>query len=65
MLKWEGCGRKGWWLNLRYYTGICLEDLRKTTNFSVRIAIFGPRFEVGISQIQSRIVKSLNYDARY
>jgi hypothetical protein len=30
-MNWKGCGRKRSWPNLRYYPGICLEGLRKTT----------------------------------
>jgi hypothetical protein len=30
-MNWKGCGRKWLWPNLRYYPGICLEELRKTT----------------------------------
>jgi hypothetical protein len=30
MIHWEGCGKKRSWSNLRYYPGICLEELRKT-----------------------------------
>jgi hypothetical protein len=36
MMNWKGCGRKQW-SNLRYYPGISLEGLRKTTKSSVRI----------------------------
>jgi len=38
MMNWKGCERKWSWPNLRYYPGICLEGLRKTTKNSVRIA---------------------------
>jgi hypothetical protein len=38
MINEKECGRKQSWLNLRYYSGICLEGLRKTTKTSVRIA---------------------------
>jgi hypothetical protein len=27
----KGCGKKRLWLNLRYYPGICLKGLSKTT----------------------------------
>jgi hypothetical protein len=30
-INWKGCGWKRSWPNLRYYPGICLEGLRKTT----------------------------------
>jgi hypothetical protein len=30
-MNWKGCGRKRSWTNVIYYTGICLECLRKTT----------------------------------
>jgi hypothetical protein len=32
MMNWKECGRKQSWLNFRYYRGICLDKLRKTTN---------------------------------
>jgi hypothetical protein len=44
-MNWKGYERKRWWCNLRYYTSICLEGLRKTTKKSVRMPDFGPRFE--------------------
>jgi hypothetical protein len=31
MMNWKGRVRKRSWPNLRYYTGICLEELRETT----------------------------------
>jgi hypothetical protein len=31
MISWEGFGRKRSWLILRYYPGMSLEGLRKTT----------------------------------
>jgi hypothetical protein len=31
-VNWKGLGRKRSWTNLRYYPGISLEGLRKTTN---------------------------------
>jgi hypothetical protein len=37
-MNWKGYGRKQSWPNLRYYPGICLEGLTKTTKTSVRIA---------------------------
>jgi hypothetical protein len=30
-MKWKDCDRKRWWSNLKYYTDICLEGLRRTT----------------------------------
>jgi hypothetical protein len=32
MINWKGCGNKKLWYSLRYYPGIFLEWLRKTTN---------------------------------
>jgi hypothetical protein len=32
IMNWKVYGRKRSWPNLRYYSGICLEELRKTTN---------------------------------
>jgi hypothetical protein len=48
----KGSGRV---LILRYYPGICLDELRKTTK-NLRVAGLGPRFEPGISLIRSRSV---------
>jgi hypothetical protein len=30
-MNWKGFGTQQSWPNLRYYPGICLEELRKTT----------------------------------
>jgi hypothetical protein len=38
LMNWKGYGRKRSQPNLRYYPGICLEELRKTIKASVRIA---------------------------
>jgi hypothetical protein len=54
---WKGCGRKQSWSNLRYYPGICLEGLRKTTNKPQSVTRL--RFEPGRYQIQSRSVINL------
>jgi hypothetical protein len=35
-MNWKGCRRKRPWLNLQYYPGICLEDLRKTTTHFIQ-----------------------------
>jgi hypothetical protein len=37
-MNWKGYGRKWSWPNLRYYPGIFLEGLWKTTKISGRIA---------------------------
>lgn len=37
IMNWKGSGRKQSWPNLRYYPGICLEELRKITRTWVRI----------------------------
>jgi hypothetical protein len=34
MTNWKGYGKKRSWNDLRYYTGICLEELRATTKIS-------------------------------
>jgi hypothetical protein len=39
MMNWKGCGRKRSCSNLRYYPGICLEGLRKTTIAVLRVVI--------------------------
>jgi hypothetical protein len=43
IMNWKGYGRKRSWPNLRCYSSIRLEGLRKTRT-SVRIAGLGPRF---------------------
>jgi hypothetical protein len=43
-MNWKGHGRKRSWPNLWYYLGICLEELRKSTKASARIA--GLRAEI-------------------
>jgi hypothetical protein len=53
-MEWKGCGRKRSVPNLRYYPGICLEGLNKTTKTSVYLVSW-PRFEAGTSQILSRV----------
>jgi hypothetical protein len=40
-MNWKGYGRKRLWPNLRYYPGICMEGLRKTTK-SLTQAIRSP-----------------------
>jgi hypothetical protein len=52
----RGCGRKRSFPNLRFYPGICLEGLRKTTKASVRIA--GLRAEVWAQDLPNRKKKS-------
>jgi hypothetical protein len=37
-MDWKGFGRKRSWPNSRYYPGICLEGVRKTTKTSIRTA---------------------------
>lgn len=42
MMNWAMCGRKQLWPNIRYYAGICQEQLRKHSGFFVSQAIFYP-----------------------
>jgi hypothetical protein len=37
MMNWKGFGRKLSWFNLKYYTSIFLEGLRKATKTALRI----------------------------
>lgn len=48
---WEGCERYHLWRNLRYYPGIFLEGMRKTTKTSIGIVI-QPKFEPDSPGIQ-------------
>jgi hypothetical protein len=55
MINWKGHGRKRLWPNLKFYSGTCLEDLRKTTeNLSQDSRSLGPIFESGSSRILIR-----------
>jgi hypothetical protein len=49
MMNWKGFGTKRLASFLRYYPGIRLEELRKTTKLSVRIA--GLRAEMSVHYI--------------
>jgi hypothetical protein len=61
-MNWKGCGRKRSWPNLRYYSGICQERLRKTTkNLSQDSRSLGrdlnpgrPEYEAGVLTTRSR-----------
>jgi hypothetical protein len=46
--------RRRSWLNLRYYLGTCLEDLRKTRKTSVRVAGF-------LSEIWTRVIPNVTF----
>jgi hypothetical protein len=47
-MNWKGCGKKQSGPNLRYYPGICLEGLRKTTeDLSKYIWSLGQDFNPG------------------
>jgi hypothetical protein len=37
-MNWKGYGRKSWFLNLKYFSGICLEGVRKISINTIRIA---------------------------
>jgi hypothetical protein len=49
-MKWEGCGRKRSWPNLRHYPGSCPEGLRKTTKNLSQDSLFPGRDSVLSSQ---------------
>jgi hypothetical protein len=51
----KGCGTKQAWPNVRNYSGISLEGLRRTTKNLEIISVL-PRFKPGISQMQVRSV---------
>jgi hypothetical protein len=63
MMNWKGYGRKRSWPDWRYYPGICLERLRKTTkNLSQDIPSMGrdlnagpPEYEVGVLTNRPRL----------
>jgi hypothetical protein len=62
MMNWKGFGRKLSWCNRRYYPGICLEGLRKTTkNLSQDSQSLGqdlnpgpPKYNAGVLTTQPR-----------
>jgi hypothetical protein len=53
MMNWKGFGRNCPGLILRYYPGIRLEELRKSTKTLSQVS--GSRFEAVTSEIRSRI----------
>jgi hypothetical protein len=55
MMDWKGFGRKWCDAILRYYLGIRLKVLSKTTKASVQ-PLTGPRFEHGTSRIRERVI---------
>jgi hypothetical protein len=56
MMNWKGCGRNRSCPNVRYYPGICLEGLMKTTKNLTRVSWsvgrdlnpVTPEYEVGV-----------------
>jgi hypothetical protein len=58
MRNWKDCGRERLRPNLKYYPGIFLEKLRKTTKISGK-SVLGPRFEPETSKIRSSSVNHL------
>jgi hypothetical protein len=44
------------WPNLRYYPGICLEGLRKTTQTPIRAASLQSRFEPGPREYEAGVL---------
>jgi hypothetical protein len=57
-MNWKGCGRKRSWPNLRYYPGICLEGLRKTTKNLSQDSRSPPEYEAGelTTQLQRSVL---------
>jgi hypothetical protein len=51
LMNWKGHGRKRSWYKYRYYPGIFLEGLNKTTEISVRIS--GLRAEIWIKDLSN------------
>jgi hypothetical protein len=51
MICWTGYERMQLWPYLRNYPSIFMEELRKNTKTSVRIAGPGLKFEIGTSRI--------------
>jgi hypothetical protein len=58
-MNWKGSGRKWSRTNLRYYSGICLKELRKSMEIAARI--FGVPMEIRTShpQIHERRLSDL------
>jgi hypothetical protein len=62
MVNWKGLVGSGHGLILRYYPGIRLEGLRKSTkNFHQDSWSLRPRIEPGTSRIQSRSVNAKKF----
>ena len=53
-MNWEGCERKRWRHNLRCYTGIGMEGLKKITNSHHLVS--SPRFERDTTSVQVRSI---------
>jgi hypothetical protein len=47
----KGCGRNWTWPNLRYYTRICLEELRITEKSPAEIVIVPPEFQIQVTSV--------------
>jgi hypothetical protein len=58
MINWKGCDRKLLWPNLRFYAGIILEGLRKTTKASIRIAGLRADFEPGTPECEAGMLST-------
>jgi hypothetical protein len=59
-MNWKGCGRKRLWPNLKYYAGILLEELKKTTKNLSQVSpskdwdlnLEPPEYEAGVLTAQ-------------
>jgi hypothetical protein len=61
----KGCGTKQSWPNLRYYPGICLEGLRKTTkNLTQDNRSPGRDLNPGPPEYEAGVLP-LNHEVRY
>jgi hypothetical protein len=57
IINWRGCGRKRSWPNLRAYSDICLEGLRKTTKCLSQNSLYPCRdLNLGHPEYESRML---------
>jgi hypothetical protein len=59
LMNWKGCGKKLPWSNSGTILAFFWRNWGKPWNISVRMLVFGPRFELGTSRTWSRSVNHL------
>jgi hypothetical protein len=61
-MNWKGSGGKLSWPNLRYYPGICLEELWKTTKTLIwQTLSLGPDLKMGPPEYKAGVIRKNIY----